>query len=482
MKCTLLRLASVLLALALVFSITGIGNTAIAASTIYINDSNGILGVDIRSAYVVGSQGTSVAGDTYVITGTGTTKVGQAGAGDLPSAAEDGSTVSIPQTTMKIGINYYYSTDRDSSLESASLENKVGSGYEFGYYDSARVFHGVSGTAQTKITMKPTGSGREVTVYITGTDTVLYTHTNASYNLAVHPLSSSGKAQTWFKGYTYYGDFEYYRYKGGGRLTVINVLNIEDYVKGVVPIEMSNSWPIEALKAQALCARTYAAKSIGSISTYAEYGFDITDDTYCQAYLGTSRAGTNSDAAVDATRGKYVTYNGALCTTFYFSSDGGGTESSENVFYSALPYCRGVIDPFEESVPATMNKYKSWSYTMTAAKIVSELGTGYGITNLAAINPTYSATGNVIKLEFVDVNGNKATISKDSCRTVLGLNSIHYTVTKNSDGSYTFAGSGWGHNVGMSQFGAYAMAQYYSCNYLQIIRYYFSGVNISIGV
>jgi stage II sporulation protein D len=481
MKCTILKLASVVLTLALAFSIIGIGSVAFAASTIYINDSNGILGVDIGSAYVIGSGGTAVAGDSYVITGSGTTKVGQAGAGDLPSAAEDGSTVSIPQTTVKIGLYYYYSADRDSSLESASLKNEVGSGYEFGYYDSSRVFHSVSSTAQTQITMKPTGSGREVTVYITGTNTVLYTHSNTSYNLAVHPLSS-GKAQTWFKGNTYYGDFEYYRYiSNSSKLTVINVLNIEDYVKGVVPIEMSTSWPIEALKAQALCARTYAAKSIET-HTYAKYGFDITDDTYCQAYVGTSRAGANSDAAVDATRGKYITYNGALCTTFYFSSDGGGTESNENVFVAALPYCRGVIDPYEESVPATMNKYKSWSYTMTTSAIVTKLGTSYGITSLAAINATYSATGNVIKLEFVDVNGNKATVSKTNCNSVLDLPSIHYTITKNSDGSYTFAGSGWGHNVGMSQFGAYAMAQYYGCNYLQIIRFYFSGVNISIGV
>ena len=395
--------------------------------------------------------------------------------------APDGPNVSlsIPNNTARIGLYYYHSSKRDTSLASANLENKVGGGYIFGYYDGNRVFHETARTSESRITMKPTGSGREVSVYISGSDNCIYKHTDSRYNLAVRPISASAKAETWFKGNTYYGDFEYYRYISE-RLTVINLVNTEDYIKGVVPIEMSTSWPREALKAQALCARTYFAKSIGN---YSKYGFDITADTNCQAYWGTARANANSDAAVNETAGEYITYNGKLCTTFYFSSSGGGTESSENVFVEALPYCRGVMDPYEDAVPASMNSYKSWRYELTSAQIAAKLKS-YGITNLASIIPVYSDTGNVIQLTCTDTNGNRATISKSNCNSVLGLPSIRYSITKSETNPdlYIFEGSGWGHSVGMSQFGAYALANYYGCNYRQIIAFYFQGVNISTGV
>lgn len=450
-----------------------------AENTIYVNDSQGTLVGEIGSSYVIGANGeVSTAGGDYAITGDGVVKVGQASTTpDVPDPGDDGSTVSLKTDIVRVGLNYYYSSSRDTALTSASLENKVGSGYKFGYFDSNRVFHELGSTNEKQITMTPNGDGRGVSVKKTGTSTVLYEHTDSGVNLAVRPVSNSGKAETWFKGNTYYGDFEYYRYVPT-KLTVINVLNVEDYVKGVVPIEMSASWPIEALKAQALCARTYFARSIGN---YSKYGFDITADTYCQAYLGTSRANSNSDAAVDATAGKYVTYNGSLCTTFYFSSDGGGTESSENIFEAALPYCRGVVDPYEEAIPSF--GYKSWSYDFTSAELAAKLKS-YGISNVASVEPTYSATNNVIKLTVYDLNGNKATLSKSSCYSVLGLPSVHYTVTKSAENPnvYIFKGSGWGHNVGMSQWGAYSMAKYYGMNYRQIISFYFTGVKISTGI
>lgn len=468
-----------ILVFALLLSVgLGLGGAAEAAGTIYVNDSQGTLVGEIGTAYVVGANDeVSTAAGNYVITGDGVLQIGQATTPDVTDPGEDGSTVKLKTNVARVGLNYYYSSGRDTSLSSASLENKVGSGYKFGYFDANRVFQELGSTAEKQITMTPSGSGRGVAVTKTGTSTVLYQHSDTSVNLAVRPVSNSGKAVTWFKGIAYYGDFEYYRYVPS-KLTVINVVNLEDYLKGVVPTEMSPSWPIEALKAQAICARTYFAKSIGS---YGKYGFDVTGDTYSQAYTGTSRATANSDAAVDQTAGKYVTYNGALCTTFYFSSDGGGTESSENIFETALPYCRGIIDPYEEAIPSF--GYKTWSYSFTAAEIATKLRS-YGISNVASVEPTYSPTNNVIKLTVTDVNGNKATLAKSSCYSVLGLPSVHYTVTKSPDNPdvYIFNGSGWGHNVGMSQWGAYSMAKYYGMNYRQIISFYFTGVKISTGI
>ena len=466
MKRTFHRALPVFLALALSFICSGLGTPAFAASAIYVNDGSNVLGTDIGSAYAVGgSDSASVVGDSYALTGNGTVRVGEAPGGD-------GSTVTAPIQIARIGLDYYYSSSRDSSVSFANLKNSVGSGFDFGYYDSSRVFHKISTTDASSVTVAITGSGREVTV-TNDIGGILYVNSQADYNLAIHPICYDGKAVTAYNGHTYYGDFEFYRYISN-RLTVINVLDLEDYIKGVITIEMSPSWPIEALKAQAVCARTYYAKSIGN---YAAYGFDVTDDPYCQAYIGTGRSNANSDAAVEATRDLYVTYNGSLCTTFYFSSDGGGTENSENVFVARLAYCRGKADPYEDAVPQSVNGKKSWSYNFTNEALGSKLGIG----SVAKSDVTYSSTGNVIKIVFTDVSGNTKTIAKSSCYSSLGLPSLHYTVTAD-DTSFTFSGSGFGHNVGMSQFGAYSMAKNYGKTYQDIIKFYYTGVSISTGV
>lgn len=536
-----------------------LGEKALAAGSIYVNDSQSVMGTDIGSAYAVGGNGTvSVVGDSYAITGDGVVKIGQSSTTTptIPSGDPDGTTVKISRLTARIGLYYYYNTSRNTTLSSANLENRVGSGYKFGYYDSSRVFHELGSTAETKLTMVPnvntavsggtvgcyhiklagsysdfasaqsvaaqytdgfpawingtyyamignyqsateaanaiaslgvggeafTGSNRCVAVTKTGSTKVLFEFDyGTTANLAVHPVSNSGAAQTWFKGYSYYGDFEYYRYISD-KLTVINVVDVEDYVKGVVSVEMSASWPIEALKAQSLSARSYFATNVGR---YSLFGFDITADTYCQAYKGTNASNSNSDAAVEATRDEYITYNGSICSTLYFASDGGGTEDSENIFTTALPYMRGVADPFEADVPATQNIYKSWHYEFSGDELRTKLAVyGYSGGTIVSAVPEYSDTGNVIKMTYSDASGNSKTITKSSNYSVLGLPSVHYTITTspNAAGKFVIDGSGWGHNVGMSQWGAYSMALNYGCNYRQILRYYFTGINISQGV
>jgi len=547
----------------LICMMLGYWDCAEAAGQIYVNNGQNILSGDIGSAYVVGGSGTvSVAGGAYAITGNGVQNIGQptttppTTTKPIPDGGEDGTTVSVNTTKARIGLYYYYSDTRDTALSYANLENEVGSGYQFGYYDSSRVFHQLGSTGITTITMVPDlntavpvgtvgcyhirlpkiyadfasaqadaskysggfpayingayyamvgnyqsasgASSAQTTLGITGTvftgscNCVAVTKTDTTKilfefdcgtasSLAVHPVADT-KAKTWFKQNVYYGDFEYYRYVND-ELTVINVVNVEDYIKGVILAEMSNSWPIEALKAQALCARSYYATNAG---TYLPYGFDVTADTYSQAYKGISLATENSNTAVDETAGEYITYNGKICSTLYFSSDGGGTEDSENIFTNALPYCRGVIDPFEDAVPASMNSRKSWSVQISASDIATKLNNkGYSIGSITSVTAGYSDTNNVISLTFTDSSGKCVNVSKGTCFSIccgtLGLNSVHFTITKNND-TYVFNGGGWGHNVGMSQFGAYSMAKFSGLNYRQIIRFYFTGVNISKGI
>jgi stage II sporulation protein D len=341
--------------------------------------------------------------------------------------------------------------------------------------NSARVSLGVAGEIFT-------GSNRCVAVTKTGTTQILFEFdAGTSANLAVRPVNNFGRAVTWFKNYAYYGDFEYYRHVSD-RLTVINVIDIESYVKGILPYEMSSSWPAEALKAQAVCARSYTIASLGG---YQSYGFDLTADTYSQVYYGTNLANANTDAAVDATSGEYVTHNGKVCSAFYFSSDGGATENSENIFLTALPYLRGVTDPYEEDVPQSLNGYKSWTRTFSGAALRSKLSSsGYKGGNVVSISPAYSENGNVIALTLADASGVSVTLTKSACYSVIGLPSVRYSVNAfaDSSGSFAFEGSGFGHSVGMSQFGAYSMARFHGLNYRQILRFYYTGVSISKSV
>ncbi len=111
----------------------------------------------------------------------------------------------------------------------------------------------------------------------------------------------------------------------------------------------------------------------------------------------------------------------------------------------------------------------------------SELGKKVGLPDVNQVKASYSDTGNVIKLTLTSSSGKQAVISRSYCRTTLGLPSIRYSVEKNRSGDFVFTGSGWGHNIGMSQFGAYAMAEYYDKTYKDILGFYYTGVGLSYG-
>ncbi len=321
-------------------------------------------------------------------------------------------------------------------------------------------------------------SNRCVVVTKTGTTQILFEFDcGKTCSLAIRPNGAGGKAETTYNGGNrYMGDFQFIR-ATGENMTVVNILPLEDYVKGVVPYEMSGSWPLEALKAQALCARTYVMRNFGS---YAAYGFDVTDDTYSQAYCGTRAANYITDQAVDETAGLFVTYNGALCETLYFSSDGGATEDSENIFASSIPYLRGVIDPYEDGIDFPN---KTWSEELTADQLAQRLrNRGYSLSTISSVDAEYTDVGNMARLTFKDVNGRSVTVSKTGCYSCLGLKSIHFTIEEKYPGVYRIEGGGWGHNVGMSQWGAYAMASVYGYSYAQIIGFYYTDVTISRGI
>ena len=373
-----------------------------------------------------------------------------------------------------------------------------------------------------------------VSVVATGTNTILFQYDSGDETgFGIRPDSSGDPyAITWFADYSYYGAFRYTRI-GGGDLTVVNMVPLELYVRGIVPYEMSNSWPLEALKAQAVCARTYAVRNVG-LSKHRSSGFDLCTTTCCQAYRGTGLANAHSDSAVIETAGEFVMYNDSYAETYYFSSSGGATEDVRNVWNpnGNLPYLLGIYDPHETSYA---DKIPGYRYTVTYTKsdlqeIVRKQGGNCGeVVNFFVAE--FTPTGNVKTVTIVDASGKRFSYSRDNVRILFpGIRSLRYTVSGGSSSSYfvnqgemlesvngtyviggsgsisqigagnphvitasgteqlapvtttagntfTVTGAGYGHNVGMSQYGARAMADQ-GLTYRDIITFYYTDVRV----
>jgi len=387
------------------------------------------------------------------------------------------------------------------------------------------------------------GTSNTITVTRTGTNTILFEFDRGTTPFGLMPRPAGGSMpETWFRGLRYTGGFQYAR-RDGALLTVENVVNIEEYVKGILPYEMNNTWPIEALKAQALCARTYAMTSIGR---HTSHGFDLCVEEHCQVYLGRGAANERTDLAVTETAGMYVTYNGRLAQTFYASSHGGASENVENVWFETRAYLRGVIDPYEADVASRIPGYY-WRITYTPAQITERLRSrGFNVATIVSMRVSqYTPTGNVRSVTMTDANGRQWTFSRrGELITALGIvnqrfniggaswapggifanepaqpvspGSQHFGISSGGtvaavpggtiyaitgsgevvlvegetttgggsdngmvNGVFTINGTGRGHNVGMSQWGAYSMAQHHNKTFEEIIHFYFTDVTIT---
>ena len=288
---------------------------------------------------------------------------------------------------------------------------------------------------------------------------------------ALLPESSGGKPAFRFEGNSYYGGVRFTAWENG-RINVINYVGLEDYVKGVIPYEMSSSWPYEALRAQAICARTYV---VFNQNAYEEYDFDLTDDTESQVYRGYAEANQTTDSAVDSTAGLYVRYEGKICDIYYFASSGGASEDGINVFGVNEPYLSGKADPFEDAVDYNI---RDWTAYRGGDEMARQLNAeGYTIGSIRELIPEYSANGNVIAMTYIDDQGTSLRLEGRESYSLIRLNNCRFTVE--SDGySFVFRGDGWGHNCGMSQWGANAMASVYGYDCEDIIRFYFTGAYI----
>ena len=213
---------------------------------------------------------------------------------------------------------------------------------------------------------------------------------------------------------SYRGSLEVRPAKGGGTLSVVNAVDLEDYVRGVVPRESIPSWPLEALKAQAVAARSYALASRVNGA-----GFDQYADTRSQVYGGARAETTKTNQAVADTALQVVTHQGKIAQTFYFSTSGGYTEHNENVFIggSPEPYLRGVPDPYEA---AAGSPYNAWTRKFTTAAMQSKLGRLVKGKLRDIIVVQRGASPRVVKARVIGTGG-ATMVSGPDLRTALGL-------------------------------------------------------------
>ncbi len=265
----------------------------------------------------------------------------------------------------------------------------------------------------------------------------------------------------WFRGRTLVIPTE----KG---LTAVNWVDLEEYLYSVIGGEMNSSWPQEALKAQAIAARTYALYEREKQRNNPIFDLGDSPDRW-QIYKGVSSESPNTYAAVDDTAGKVLTYNNKIILSVFHACSGGHTENVEDVWGNTLPYLRAVQD-FDQNV-----KECNWVKTFSPGQISGRIS---GIGNIKdMIAESFSPFRSVKTLKIVGDQGTKV-LQGEEVRTALKLKSTRFSVSKDANGNFILQGLGFGHGLGMSQWGAYNLAQR-GVNYLQILGHYYKGVALT---
>lgn len=364
---------------------------------------------------------------------------------------------------------------------------------------------------------------KRIQVLDANTSKLLYV-LNAEQFIKATPIQSEGEVGLIEYGITEHRGSICFARLENSDITVVNELSFQEYLYGVVPREIPASWHSEALKVQAVASRSYAIRSVGK---HGAYGFDLCNKQHCQVYLGYSGENKSTNKAVDDTDGKTVTYSDKVITAYFSSTSGGHTENSENYWSSPLPYLRGVEDKYENS------PYSNWDKLIDKSEVKQKLSSNnVDIGDIVDIKPIeISEFGRVIKLEIIGTKGS-VTYEKERIRILFGYsilkstwfsvlsdadvhitdvrsdtvikeraNNLHVMTAdgirkiadqsnkfyiKGNEGTsinninpevYTFRGKGYGHGLGMSQYGAKGMAEA-GFDYKQILEHYYTGAKV----
>jgi stage II sporulation protein D len=369
--------------------------------------------------------------------------------------------------------------------------------------------------------LAPSGAFWKVVTTVTGTTEYRITH-GGSTIVSSDPVRVEATSGLVLVGGKPYRGAAEVAINSSGALAGINELPIEQYLYGVVPRELPPTvWPaVEAQKAQAVAARTYALSGLGKRRAD---GYDLLPTTSDQVYGGYAAEHPVSNQAVDGTAGVVATYEGRLIQALFSSTTGGHTSSNEEVYNSSpVPYLRGVPDAqrgqafahvptlevFKNSAnpsslraskegdfEADWSRYHRWTFEWTNAEIsrvISDFA-GRDVGRVLAINtPERGPSGRVLKIEYVTEAGTFVD-TKDRIRASLKfINSagnpsnllstlffIEPVVDRKTKEVVGFAayGGGWGHGVGLSQTGAVGMAEK-KATYDEILKHYYQGITL----
>lgn len=260
--------------------------------------------------------------------------------------------------------------------------------------------------------------------------------------------------------------------RGASGLRVVNELPLEDYVAGTVLGEISEQWGDAVLRAQAIAARTYA---LHRRAHPRSADFDLTATTTDQVYLGLDGETPTVRAAVEATRGEVLTYQGEPILAAYHSAAGGRTASAEEVWGRPLPYLASVDVPGEEDSPDTY-----WRTRISADALGAALATaGFEVGRVHDV--AVSARSESGRTRTLHVRGTRGEVdlSAEALRRALGARRLRSTLfeLRRSGADFVFVGSGNGHGVGMSQWGARALALR-GAGHRQILQRFYPGTRL----
>ena len=253
----------------------------------------------------------------------------------------------------------------------------------------------------------------------------------------------------------------------------ITKVPFEEYITGVVAGEMPATFELEALKAQAVASRSYA---MYQMTATKDKEYDVLNTTANQVYLTDQELKENwkeeypekinkIKEAIAETSGEYLTYEGKVINAMFFSTSVGATENSEEVFVSALPYLRSVDSKWDEASPAYTD-----TYTFTLEEFYKKLNLQYNQTlTIEVTSKTSTGRTRTLKINGTEINGRDLA-------TKLNLRSNYFDIVQNEN-NVTITTKGFGHGVGMSQYGANGMAKE-GYKYDQILKHYYQNTEI----
>lgn len=257
---------------------------------------------------------------------------------------------------------------------------------------------------------------------------------------------------------------------------IINKLKLEDYLKGILPKEANASWNQETLKAQAVISRTYALKNIGR---HSKEGFDVCSSVHCQVYGGASYEAEKCNQAIYDTSGQVLFYKDNLAQTFFHACCGGHTEDPKYVWQwetDTPPYLKGKKDSYCKNSP-----HQNWTTTLEEKFIREKLiKAGYKVGNIKKISASGKTPGEAAKQIIIKHSKGKLKLNSYTFRLAIDafkIKSTEISDIKYKNKKFIFKGKGWGHKIGLCQWGAKVMGDK-KISYKKILEFYYPKTNI----